>query len=251
MARDFLRQPKIYSAPKEQKKFVFPKFVKVLIWLSLLIIGLIYLIYFSSVFKIKSIQIVGEPKKESEQYLENYKNKNIFSLKTNQIKEKLATDNPEYLNVKILKGIPSTLRVIFETRIAKIIWVSSTNSYLVDANGIVFKKDDTETNLVKVLDKKRIVVEIPSQITTQNFISFVISAQDQVSNYNDFKVDHFEIDETTFQVDAITDKKIKIIFDTTRTLSDQIDAFKKAFEEKKSEITEYIDVRVEGVVYYK
>lgn len=251
MAKDLLRQPKIYSAPKEHKEFVLPKFIKIIIWLSILIVGLIYLIYFSPVFKIKNIQIVGEPKEESIQYLENFKNKNIFSLKTDSIKEIIFAENPEYQNVKILKGIPNTLRVIFENRTPKIIWISNLDSYLVDASGIVFKKDNTETNLVKVIDKKGIAVEISSQIATQNFISFVISAQDQINNYSDFKVDHLEINETTFQVEAITNKKIKLIFDTARPLSDQVDAFKKAYEEKKSEITEYMDVRVEGVVYYK
>ena len=251
MARDLLRQPKIYSAPKEQKEFVLPKFVKILIWISILIIGFIYLIYFSPVFKIKNIQIVGDPQKETIDYLKTLKNQNIFHPITEHQKENILRQHHAQLNIKISKGIPNTLRVIFDARTEKIIWLSGKDSYLVDANGIAFQKEQNSSNLIKVLDKKEIKVIIPSQVATQNFINFIISSQEKINSYKEFKVDHFEINETTFQVDAITNKNIKIIFDTTRSLSDQIDAFQKVYDEKSAEITEYVDLRVEGVVYYK
>jgi len=250
MARDILRQPKIYSPPKEQEKFVLPKFLKIIIWVVIILAVLFYLAFFSPVFKIRNLEIVGTPKDETKAYLETFKGSNIFLLKTGPIQQQLVNANPQFLNINIFKGIPNILRVVFEERSPKIIWKSGDNQYLVDDQGIAYKVSDSAEILPQVTDTKTVVVNLPMQVATSNFIDFVTGAQDQVK-ISDLKIDHFEIADTIFQVSAVTNKNIKIIFDTTHSLSDQNDAFQKVYSEHKNDIKEYLDVRVEGVVYYK
>jgi cell division septal protein FtsQ len=250
MARDILRQPKIYSPPKEQEKFVLPKFLKIIIWVVIILAVLFYLFLFSPLFKIRNIQIEGTPTDETRTYLETFKGGNIFLLKTGPIQQQLVNANPQFLNINIFKGIPNILRVVFQERTPKIIWKSGDNQYLVDDQGIAYKESDAMEVLPQVIDTKAMAVNLPMQVATSNFIDFVTSAESTVKT-DDLKIDHFEIGDTIFQVSAVTNKNIKIIFDTTHSLSDQNDAFQKVYSEHKNDIKEYLDVRVEGVVYYK
>jgi len=250
MARDILRQPKIYSPPKEQEKFIFPRFLKIIIWGFVIFAAFLYLILFSPLFKIRNLEIVGIPSTDTKTYLESFKNGNIFLLKTGPIQQQLIDANPEFLSIKIFKGIPSTLRIVFEERIPKIIWKVGDQQYLVDDQGIAYKKLENPEILPQIIDIKAISMGLLTQVSTSNFITFVTDAQNQVK-VDDLKIDHFEVNDTIFQVDAITNKSIKIIFDTTHSLSDQNDAFVKVYSEHKNDIKEYLDVRVVGVVYYK
>lgn len=250
MAKDILRQPKIYSAPEEKKPFVFPKFLKVLIVIFILVAGLAYLLFFSPIFKIKNIEVVGTS--ENVQIsLENFKDKNIFLVDTNQFVSEITAVNPQFLEVKVLRGIPNILRVIFKERNSEVVWQSKDNFYFVDSDGVAFKKVAKEQarSYPLIIDNQGLDVKAPSDVSSPSFIDFVKN----LSNYafDDLKISHFEINETIFQIDAVTNKKIKIIFDTTRSISDQKEAFEKIYSEHKNEIKEYIDVRVEGMVYYK
>lgn len=249
--RSILRQPKIYTAPRELEKKPVPKFFKVLTLLVILAIGFFYLILFSPVFKIKSIDLMGSPTDDSKTFLNQFIGKNIFRVDASDIEKQLATANPEFESVNVSLGIPSTLRVKFLERTPAIVWVSNSKNYLVDENAIAFKTVETPpAELTLVTDMKNVLVNVPSQIATSNFINFLKDAKIKITKLN-LVITKFEVNETTFQVDAITDKNIKIIFDTTQSITDQIDAVEKAYTEKGAEITQYMDVRVPGKVYYQ
>ena len=246
-----VRPPKIYSPPKEERPFVLPRVFKIIIIIIIVFSALFYLFIFSPCFKIKTIEIIGSPPSEISLYLNQFKNSNIFLFNVRGMTEELKSKYPEFLDIEVSRGIPSTLRVRFEERSPKIIWQSNYKYYLVDENGLVFKVvENRPLDLPLVIDNKNLVISLPSQIATTNFVDFIINAKIKIKDYG-LQINQFEINETIFQVDAQTDKNIKIIFDITRNLSDQLDAFGKVYSEHKDEIKEYLDLRVEGKVYYK
>jgi len=253
--KNILKQPKIYSPPKEQKPFVFPRYLKIIIVVLISLAILIYLIFFSTIFKINNFQIIGNVSDDSNKKIENARGENIFFYNSKILEEDLKKDNPQFLNIKVSKGIPNLLRVKIEERSPQIIWKTDNKIFLVDEEGVAFKEIPTEESytLPKVTDNKNINMIIPSQIATSNFIIFIKDLFNKVNGDPSYsiKIESFQINETIFQVDAITDKGIKMIFDTTRPLSDQLDAFSKVYKDHKDEIKEYIDLRVEGWVYYK
>ncbi len=249
--KDLLRQPKIYSAPKEQLSTILPKIFKIVVIFFIVIFGLLYLFLFSPVFRIKNLELIGNFTNENQKFLDNFKGENIFLLKSKNIKEDLKKQNPQFLDIEVSRGIPSTLRIQFIERTPAIIWQTQNKFYLVDSDGFIFKEVGGDTNdLPKVLDNKNLEVKILDQIVTANFINFLIDVNLKIQNLG-LKINQFQVNDTIFQVEGITDKGIKIIFDTTRQVSDQLDAFEKVYNEHKSEIKEYLDVRVEGWVYYK
>jgi cell division septal protein FtsQ len=245
-----LRQPKIYKSGPEKESAVWPLFIKIAVGVLLLIIILFYCIFLSPWFKINNIEIVGSPPDQVKNEINTLYGKNIFSFSSEKTKNKLL-ENRNYSDIKIYRGIPDTLKIIFEDRKAEIVWETGLKKYLVDEKAILYKEDDiTDDQLPHVVDTSNLNVEISSQISSVDFISFIKLAKSNL-NQSGFNILNFEVAETTFQVSAVTDNKIKIIFNTLRPLSEQIDALNKIYDQNKSDIKDYIDLRVEGRVYYK
>ncbi len=245
-----IRVPKVFQLPRDEEKLILPKIVKVLILIILVILGLAYLFFFSSVFKIKNIEIVGSPSEAVKQKLEDLKGKNIFSFSAAHLEGDIIVHNQNYLSVQVFRGLPDTVKVKFQDREPKIIWASGNHRYLVDKDAILFQEFEGSSDLPIVVDANNLAVEIPIQIATPNFVEFVKSARVQIQEL-DIEVLEFQVNETTFQIDAVTNKGFRMIFDTTRPLSEQIEAFKTVYEKRRDQIKEYIDLRVEGWVYFK
>ncbi len=250
--KQIIRQPKIYSPPKEKEERKIPKIIKVLIFLVILVIALIYILLLSPLLQIKKIEIVGNLPSDNQDYLNQFKGQNLFFVKSGKISSTLQNKFPEFLNIEVLKGIPNILKVQIEEREVKIIWQSQSRYFFVDADGLAYKETNSDSiaNLVQVVDNKNIEVIPPQQIATTNFTASILNLNAEIKTAG-FEIKQFEVNDTIFQVSALTSAGFKIIFDTTRSLSDQVEAFSQVYRDHKDEIKEYVDIRVEGKVYYK
>lgn len=243
--------PKTFNPPREREKKEFPKFLKILIILVIILGGLIYLFFYSPLFKIKNILIEIPIPQESVQFLEKFKGQNIFFVDISSMKKDLSNHYPEYENVQIQRGLPDTLRISGDIFEPSIVWHSGINSYLVNASGIAFKEFEGMTDLPNVQDNKELNVELQTEVVSANFINFIQDLSSKFPQKIGFNITGFEINETIFQVDAPTDQGWLVKFDTTRSVDSQLDALSKLISEHKDEIKEYADVRVEGRIYYK
>lgn len=243
-----LIQPKIFQAQKE-KKPVFNRLMIIFCLFVLVAVGLSYLVFFSSIFKIKSIEILGTAPSQVEEKLINFKGKNIFLVDVTSAEQDLIKEHSEYFSVKIYRGIPDALKVKFKERSGELVWQSDGSNYLVDKEGVIFKETESLTNFPIVKDNSDIPVQTPSHIVTSGFVEFVKLAHSKLKDSEDDGF-YFEVNDTIFQVTAVKETA-KIIFDTARPLSDQYDAYRLVYDKNKDSIKEYIDVRVEGRVYYK
>jgi len=214
---------------------------------------MVYLIFFSSLFKIKNIQIIGNVSQNIKNSIDDARENNIFLFNAASLENNLKDKNPQFFDIQVSRGLPNTLRVKFTARQTKIIWQTQGKKYLVDENGLAFEELQDEISLIdlpKIIDNKNLSLKIPTMVASPNFVNFIREASIKLKEKG-FIVKEFQINETTFQVDAIIDKGFKLIFDTTRPLVDQLDAFQKVYDEHQDEIKEYLDLRVAGWVYFK
>lgn len=245
------RQPKIYVPASEKVKKPVRKYVKIIIIIFIIAFFLAYLLFFSPIFKVKSLDIMGTPSEQSQVYLESFNGTNIFQLHPSAIKSELSILNPEFANIRVSVGIPSVIRVTFQERSPALVWQSGDNIYLVDDNVVAYKKILTKPdNIIFLVDLKAVGVVPPQQIASSNFAEFLKTVKAKMTDTG-LEVDHFEINETTFQVDAVTKQGPRVIFDTTRSVTDQIDALAIVYKDHKDDIKQYVDVRVEGKVYFQ
>lgn len=248
--RPSLRQPKIFQAPQEVLKEGWSKVI-IYLCLFILVVGCVfYAIFFSAIFKIKTVEIVGSPSKDIKRALDLMVGKNLFSFNCGKMEQSFLDIDKNYSRIKIYRGIPDTIRIVFEDREPKLIWQTNNQKFLVDKSAIAFKIADSPIKVPLVIDKSDLSLKIPAVVASENFVDFVKSIDIELSKIK-FNIVNYEVGQTTFQVTAVTDNNLKILFNTLRPVSDQIDALNKVYSQKKQEIKEYIDLRVEGKVYYK
>ena len=65
------------------------------------------------------------------------------------------------------------------------------------------------------------------------------------------KPTHFEVVETTFDVNLHTEAGFYVKFNTMRASAKQLDNLKKVLVKKREEVHEYVDLRIDGWAYYK
>lgn len=242
--------PKFFTTPQEKKEFYPSKIWKVILLILIIVLVLVILFFFSPLFKIKNIEI-SLANTDIDSFFNNFKGQNLFLVDTNKTKSDIENKYPEILDVSISKGIPNVLRVKVTERQPKMIWVSGGKKYLVDENGLVFNESDGQiNNLPSVTDNKNLQVAILKPVVISSFVNFITDVSVKLAG-SDLAIDHFEVNETSFQVDAVTKNNLKIIFDTTRPIDPQINAAQKVYTDHKAEVTKYMDVRVEGKVYYQ
>lgn len=242
--------PKFFNSPKEKKEFYPSKTWKILLSLLIIVLVLILVFFFSPLFKIKRIEVIPQDEKVSS-FFSNFLDKNLFLVDTNQTKSDLIGQYPQILDVKISKGIPNVLRIKINSREGKVVWESGGEKYLIDENGLVFAKADGQVaDLPIVIDNKNLPVENLKPVVISSFVNFITDLSSKLAG-SELAVDHYEVNETTFQVDAVTKNNLKIIFDTTLPIDPQIVAAQKVYTDHKAEVTKYLDVRVEGKVYYQ
>lgn len=253
----------IFSTPTEKKRenSVSP----ILIWVILVIIVTLFLYWFffySPLFRIKNIIVSQELPTRLLSALEELKGENIFRLDTAQEKERLIQVDPEIKEVKIIRGIPDTLKMQFTFRQKGIIWKSGDKIYLIDNEGIVFEEktempedlssgEAGQKGVILITDLKSLPVNLHTKILTEDFLTFIEELYLKLPEQVAVLPTSLEVDETTFQIIVLTDQNFKIKMDTTRRVQPQLDALKLVLDNHRSEISEYVDVRVKGWAYFK
>ena len=243
--------PKVFNPPKDIHKKEFPKFLKVLIVAVILAMVIGYLIFYSNFFNIKTVALDPLLPSDVKENTDSAIGENIFFVNLKAIQDNLQQKYPELQNIKFSRGLPDTLRVSGEQFQGKITWQTQNHSYLVNVNGIAFKEIDGPTDLPKVIDNKDLPVDSKNPVVPSNFIDFISELNNKFSKEIGFKIVNFQVNDTIFQVEAMTDQGWYIKLDTTRSADEQISQVKELLAKDKAGITQYIDVRVEGRVYYK
>lgn len=262
------KHPKIYTTnykrPKVQTSFFSFKKFFIYSFLVILIGGLIYFVFLAGFFEVKNIILLNNrflTQKEVESVLDSILRKKFFNFEFNNIlfinsktAENLLVQNyPNLSSVKITKKLPNTLQVEVSEREGVIVWDSGDGKYLVDEQGVVFSEYSGENNLPKVVDSKKLPVELNSRIIMDNFVSFVLDLVGKLPRETNIVIDSIIIPESTYDIWIKTKEGFDIYFDVTRSLNAQLGKLKILLKEIEDEINnlEYIDLRIKDKVFYK
>lgn len=250
------RQPKVYNPretdyPPVSRRKKIPKLFLAVLLLIIILIGGGYLLYYSSFFEIKKIIINGQLKPEIEESLFKLKGENIIFFSPAKYEKEISQKFPEISDFQMIRGLPDTLKINFQDQTPKLVWETQEKLYLVEGHGKIFKESSEFSSLPVVKDNKDLSVNLGQQVVSENFENFVLALFNDLPPIVNAVIDHFEINDTIFQVDAKTSSGLKIIFDTTRSAADQLTDLETFLLSYKNEAKEYIDLRVEGRVYYQ
>lgn len=257
--RTSFRQPTIYYRKPQKKKVDLgnvKKYFSKVAFAIYFLLALIYLIFFSSYFKIKEVIIDGTEISNKDEIANSVLlGHNILFTKNINMESDILSKFPEVKEVQIYKGIPDAIKVVVLEYDKSLVWQIGDKYYLVSSQGIVYK-DITDkiadyANLPRVIDKRNIAVSERQRILSPNFVSFVINILKDFKEYTNMEPDYFWVDETTMDLTLQTKEVIYVKFDTMRSSKKQLTNLKNVLISKRGEITEYVDVRIDGWAYIK
>lgn len=254
MTNYHFKQPKIYASTPKIKETFNKKIIFYIVFV-LVIIGLIvWFFVFSPYFKIKKIVINGQLNSDVKTEIDKFYNQNILFFGVKKIESELAARQSSIKSLDIYKGIPDILKVKVNVRNPIITWKTQDKTYYIDESGIIFELNqntDDLGNLPIIVDTKNAQVDLGKQTLSKEFINFILDTNKYFNTNTGASIKEFRINETTFQVEVVTDQGWRVYFDTTRSISNQLGALKKILAQYKDQIHEYVDLRVEGKAYYK
>lgn len=249
------RSPQVYSGRNQDKEeIVFPKWIFKAMAYLVIVIGLLYFVFYSQIFTIKQVIVEGNSLTPTENITKDIPfGKNIFLIRIDEIKVKLLSDYPEIRNIEIYRGIPSAVKIVMLERESKMVWQSGEDHYLISDQGEVMKKISAEegTGLPKVIDKRGIAVKTGGQLVSPNFVAFILNINNTFFDMVNIKPLDFEVDETTFDVTLRTEAGFYVKFNSLRSSKKQLENLKTVLVNKRPDIKEYVDIRIDGWAYYK
>lgn len=200
-----------------------------------------------------------------EQYLERNPFANLKPLvSTGVIAENLSSIYPEVADVTVnVPFLGNTIEVQVITRTDQLVLKTGENDYfVVDQEGYAYARYDTDKGLegVLILDDDTDVdygSEASGQFVAPTLVSFIQSANEKLSQIESYKDQTFSFritDEPRLVYIKSSKVRYELKFQQDLTVEQQIDNLNSALQHLSSrKITpqQYIDVRINGTVYYK
>lgn len=242
---------KIDTEKKPRNKF--GSYLNKIIILSL-VSGLVYLALFSDYFKVNEILVEGNDLVADSKIKEMFPlRQNIFSLKTKQMREKILSEITEIKDVRIIRGIPDAIKIVVLERTPKLVWVSKDIRYLISDQGEVIKElgESEYTDLLTIHDQQNLEIKKGTKIVSPNFIAFIMNLNEQFYEAVNIRITNMELKDTTFDLYVMTDANFYVKFNTLRSSKRQLENLKIVLASKRAEVSQYIDLRIDGWAYYK
>jgi hypothetical protein len=249
----YFRRPEVITATEKSKRERYKPNLKPLrSFFYLFLLGLfIYVIAFSSLFKIKRVEVIGVKSVEISDYLnQSLIGKNILLMRTGSYLKTLSKKFPILEEASMVRGLPSTVKISIKERSQTLVVCNSQDCYEVDNLGYAYQKTSRPSDKVVLIDEKNLQIKENDKIFSNSFISFFLGVIDGFSKTN-IKITEARMDETTFRIRFVTKEGWTMILDSSANLENQISAVKQVVEKDKQDLREYVDVRVEGFAYIK
>lgn len=224
------------------------------IFILLLIVGFLWLIFYSRYFQIKEVIVEGNNLvPASTVSAAAGLGDNIFRYDIEGSKKKIFSEAPIIEDVEIYRGIPNALKIVVLERKPSVVWQSAENYYLVDELGFADKQiAATEfPELLRIVDRKNMKVSVGGRVVSSDFVKFTKTISEKFFNSTNIKLTGYYVEETTLDLHVLTDATFHVKFDTTRSADKQLEDLKNIIIAFRPNIKEYVDVRVNGWVYYK
>ncbi len=121
------------------KKFIKNKIFWGILFTLTIIIGIIYILYFTNLFILKEIKVLNTKRVDKNEIIKLTGLKGgekLFRISMNKLKKRILTNN-NIEDVTIVRRLPGTLEIRIKEREPLAILVKNNRGYLIDKNGVI------------------------------------------------------------------------------------------------------------------
>lgn len=229
---------------------------------SMAVFFIIWALLFSQWFTVRGFEVKGSNTLSSQDveevfdaYIKQHPTeKNIFFVDTTQLSKALQNTYPTISKAYINRTLFLKLQVNVQETSAALIWqVGNTNWVLGDDGRILAQASGAERRLGTVRDTAQLPAKAGDRVTDRMFVSFVRNIYTLAPQQN-LEVSSVEVGNTTIEANIRLNNNTVIKCDTTRGAREQLEAAYQTIQTAQRTgppITQYIDVRAPGRVFYK
>ncbi len=253
----------------KKRKIVF-KFILCFVVTVGIIVGVLYLFFFSKLFNIREIAINNSSfvsNKEIREAVDSYLGErklfiprfsNIFFVDRDKIQALIADKFTQAENVVVDKKYFHTLEINLSKREALGIWCfKNKNCFYFDRTGMAF---DTAANsdgslFLSVDDESKNLEKLGEKVTEESLLNFILNVQKEMGKLKIGVVKIIIPNNELFRINIKTSENWELYLNTQDNLQIQINSLstflsQKVSSEKRNQL-QYIDVRIPNRVYYK
>jgi len=254
---------------RKKKPFFKHKSFWIFCFCLLLLAGLFYLLFFSRLFQVKEIEILGSHKVEDQRLLELInpliekklvfgnrtllETKSIFLVKSKELKNIILENLAEIDEVSPRKKFPHSLVLgIKERESSVIVCFSEERCFETDKKGVVFKESDKKQGLVVYLEEGG-DISFGERIIEPRDLEFILQIDGNLSSDPRIEIKKLFLFKKRLNVE--TEEGFEVYFDLGKNPADQLFnldlVLKEEMSEEKLKALEYIDLRFGSKVFYK
>jgi cell division septal protein FtsQ len=233
-----------------------------------LLIALIYLLFLSPLFIIKTVIINGYSRvpegslentiwqQTSQKLIWPFKQSNLWLFKSQQASNTL-TSSFNLSKVTISKSLFNTLKINIEERPYAFIWQEQGAYSYSDNQGVIINQpvgsDDLKKMIIIANESSSTMISNGKINLYPEYLTFIFNLEGSLSKYPDFKIDHFIIDQDFWTVKVQLVNGPKLYFNIKDSIDKQIEKLLVVKNEKikgNFSKTDYIDLRYGDKIYY-
>jgi cell division septal protein FtsQ len=166
---------------------------------------------------------------------------------------KLGAQDPLLRDVSVRRRWFHTVVVSATLKAPSLGWDTGNQGYVLDRDGTVIGPLTNQTGMPVVFDGSNLPVQVGQHAASQHFVEFTSQMVPALAGMG-ITVTRLDIKETTLDLTAQTNKGYRLLFDTSRTVGEELSDLRSVLAllaSQKRAPAEYIDLRIAGKAYFK
>jgi len=222
------------------------------------IISLAYFFFFTSYFKVTTIQVYEGDQLTSNMQIrklvEPLRNQNMIFIESNKISSLLSKEIDNMAEIKIHKQYPKTIAIYYRKfeDIANLIGynqlLKQETKYILNETGVITEVDRYKPDLplIKIYTEKN--YQLGDQVISQEKINYILASIELFKSKFDMEISGTTYLPTAREVHLTTDRGFKVWLDMTQDYEKQLQKLKNAIPKIDiySQQFQYIDLRIES-----
>jgi hypothetical protein len=256
--------PRIYGNLQRQQRDWRPLlrgFMRV-VW-SLAILGVIYLFFFGPLFRVKSVEIQGTALSDPAYIKDSVPlGVSMWNIPSDDITKRIVEHEPVD-QVEVLRGLPSSVRVVVHEHQPEVAWIAKGKLSLLDAYGDVFLQYDADklpandtpigakiATLPHIVDTQNIDVPLDAQIVSADLVRFSKDTFDNLHRYlPDYVWERAEIDASLYDMTFISTSGLRVAMNVLGDSGIQVRNLTRLVQQGKAHPNSIIDLRIDRWAY--
>ena len=226
-------------------------------------VGFLYVVFFGPLFHVKTVDVQGVTLSNPDFIRQAVPlGGSIWRVPTTTITKQIIGHEPVD-SLEILRGLPSTVRIVVHEHEPIIAWVAKGQVSLLDSGGSAFLQypmdsvPGTDTaigkkiaSLPRIIDNQNIQVQLGAQVVGSDMVQFTDDTMKNMHLYLPaLVVDHIEVDTSLYDITILSKSGMRIMMNVLADSGIEVRNLTRLIQQGKTKDNSTVDLRIDRWAY--